>query len=29
MQDIEAWKGQAKERRLTLLKKAPAIKADS
>jgi hypothetical protein len=27
--EIEAWKGQAKERRLTLLKKAPAIEADS
>jgi hypothetical protein len=29
MQDIKAWKGQAKERQLTLLKKAPAIEADS
>lgn len=29
VQEIEAWKGQAKERRLTLLKKAPAIEADS
>jgi hypothetical protein len=29
VQDIEAWKGEAKERRLTLLKKALAIEADS
>jgi hypothetical protein len=29
VQEIEAWKGQAKERRLTLLKRAPAIEADS
>ena len=29
VQEIEAWKGQAKERRLTLLRKAPAIEADS
>jgi hypothetical protein len=27
--EIEAWKGQAKERRLTLLRRAPAIEADS
>jgi hypothetical protein len=29
VQEIKAWKGQAKERRLTLLRKAPAIEADS
>jgi hypothetical protein len=29
VQEIEAWKGQAKERRLTLLKRAPAMEADS
>ena len=29
MQEIKAWKGQAKERRLALLGKAPAIEADS
>lgn len=29
VQEIKAWKGRAKKRRLTLLRKAPAIKADS